>query len=79
MQTTQQVCCTKQIGHLAKTLFNVELPLQVCESQTGFFIGTMHPKDGPYSRESVEYYPTREQAEQALETGDWNQLIYDNI
>jgi hypothetical protein len=71
MQTYQQ------LGLLAKKIFNIDLPLQVCESAAGFYIGTVHPQDGPYSRESQEYFPTRKGAEQALERGEWSQLEYD--
>lgn len=46
----------QKIGHLAKQCFNVALPLQVCRSEAGYYIGTVHPKDGPYSRESEEYF-----------------------
>lgn len=65
---------TGQIGQLAKKYMKVDLPLQVCSSQAGFFIGTMHPTDGPFSRESAEYFPDRESAEQALASGRWTQL-----
>ncbi|MBK6742577.1 MAG: hypothetical protein IPG66_06175 [Hydrogenophilales bacterium] len=68
---------TNQIGHLAKKCFNIDLPLQVCDSTDGFYIGTVHPKDGPYSRESREYFPTRKAAEQALDSGQWSQLDFD--
>lgn len=67
----------EKIGHLAKLCFNVALPLQICRSETGYFIGTVHPQDGPYSRESEEYFPTLEAAEAALESGAWTQLEYE--
>jgi hypothetical protein len=68
---------THPTGHLAKKCFNVDLPLQVCASELGFYIGTVHPADGPYSRESNEYFPSREAAEHALDTGQWSQLDFD--
>ncbi len=67
----------EKIGHLAKLCFNVALPLQVCQGAAGYFIGTVHPQDGPYSRESEEYFPTLEAAETALESGNWTQLEYE--
>jgi hypothetical protein len=67
----------QKIGHLAKQCFNVGLPLQVCRSEAGYYIGTVHPKDGPYSRESEEYFQTIEAAESALESGNWTQLEYE--
>lgn len=48
-----------------------EYELQVLESQAGFYIGTYDSSEGPVSRDSVEYWPTRQLAEQALETGNW--------
>lgn len=45
--------------------------LQVLESQAGFYIGTFDPQEGPISRDSLEYWPKREQAETALATGNW--------
>lgn len=52
--------------------------LGVYESGAGFYIGTMYydPEEGfpqPGSRESMEYYGTREEAEQAFEKGTWTQ------
>ena len=41
----------------------------VCRSAAGWYIGTMCDC-GPYSRESG-YFKTEEQAQQALDSGDW--------
>ena len=68
---------THPIGRLAKKCFNVDLPLQVCACAQGYYIGTVHPADGPYSRESNEYFPSRAAAEEALDTGQWSQLDFD--
>lgn len=59
-------------GKLAKSICGVELPLQVLESQAGFYIGTSD-EDGQCSRESVEYFQTEDEAFAALETGEWTQ------
>lgn len=49
------------------------LPVEVLESGAkGFYIGTADD-DGPYSRESMEYWPSREEAANALDTGTWTQ------
>jgi hypothetical protein len=32
-----------QRGLLARTLFDRELPLEVCEGQGGYYLGTMEP------------------------------------
>ena len=66
-------------GMLAKEILNRELPLQVCESEAGYFIGTICPHDGPISRESQEFFPTREAAQTALETGSWTQLTVEYL
>lgn len=44
-------------------------------SNAGFYIGTLD-EEGPASRESVEYYPSRELAQQALDKGTWTQREY---
>lgn len=61
-----------QIGQLAHTYCNKKLPLEIMRSNAGFYIGT---SDGelPCSRESVEYFRTRDAAEQAIESGSWTQ------
>ncbi len=59
-------------GHLAKTCCGLELPLQVLQSAAGFYIGTSDPT--PVTRES-EYWPTVEQAQNALDTGSWTQRL----
>ena len=43
------------LGVLAKACSGVELPLQVLQSAADFYVGTFHPAEGPYSRESREY------------------------
>lgn len=60
------------LGVLA-TRFGYPLPLQVCQSAAGFYLGTFSDTEGPVSRESMEYFPTREAAQLAMDTGDWTQ------
>ena len=60
-----------RIGRLAANA-GYRLPLEVLQSAAGFYLGTAD-QEGPVSRESVEYFPCREAAAQALETGQWNQ------
>ena len=43
-------------GVLAKQYLDVSLPLQVLQSNAGFYLGTADD-DGPCSRESVEFWP----------------------
>lgn len=60
----------QQYGFLASQC-GFHLPLEALESNAGFYIGTFDC--GPVSRESVEYWPTRTAAEEALKTGVWTQ------
>lgn len=59
-------------GKLAKHFCRKELPLQVCKSYAGFYIGTMEHEE-PFTRESMEYFTTHEEAQHALDTGEWSQ------
>ncbi|MCO2079432.1 hypothetical protein IPC264_20030 [Pseudomonas aeruginosa] len=61
-----------QYGKLALAHLGLELPLQVLMSNAGFYIGTID-EEGPVSRESAEYYPSRKLAQQALDNGTWSQ------
>ena len=45
-------------------------PLQVCWSAAGYYIGYLDHDGSPYSRESVNYWPT---AVGAATTHDWSQ------
>lgn len=61
-------------GQIAKEFGGVSLPLEVMHSARGFYLGTCQD-EMPYSRESVEYWPTYDAAEAALEAGPdaWTQ------
>lgn len=48
------------------------LPLQILRSGRGYYIGTANDA-GPVSRESEEYFSTRQAAEQALQGSTWTQ------
>lgn len=62
----------RQLGQLA-LVHGDELPLKVLSSAAGFYLGTIHPTEGPNTRESVEYWPTRKQAQDGLDSGNWTQ------
>ncbi|WP_211460838.1 hypothetical protein [Collimonas silvisoli] len=62
----------ESIGYLALNYMDKRLPLQICRSSAGYYIGTAD-EDGPVSRESIEYFPTRRTAGLALDTGCWQQ------
>ena len=50
-------------------------PIQVLRSFAGFYIGTLYddPEMGPIpnTRESMDYYPTHKDAQDALDSGTW--------
>jgi len=53
--------------------FGYTLKLQVLHSHAGFYIGTLDEDGMPFSRESNEYFRTKEDAEKALATESWTQ------
>jgi hypothetical protein len=61
-------------GYLAKTFAGVLLPLELLVSRAGFYVGTA-TEEGPFTRESEEYWATREEAEAALAAGSWTQRL----
>ena len=62
------------IGKLAKEICGVELPVTVLESQAGFYLGT-EDRGVPFSRESAEYFVTKNLAEAALACGKFTQRM----
>jgi hypothetical protein len=70
MQNKNQTNYTKR-GKLAKEFCNLNLPLQVLQSNAGYYLGTMD-EEGPVSRES-EYFPNFLAAETALKNNTWCQ------
>lgn len=62
-----------KFGVLARDYCNKRLELQVLESAAGFYIGTADDA-GPCSRESMEYYATRGEADDALANRTWTQM-----
>ena len=65
---------TTVCGQLASEA-GYRLPLQALQSANGFYLGT-RDEEGPVTRESVEYFPSRDAAEEALATGDWTQRTH---
>lgn len=63
---------TTRFGKLAAAYCAKHLPVQVLSSHAGFYIETAD-QDGPVSRESLEYFRTREAAELALAGSSWTQ------
>lgn len=60
-------------GKLAEELLGEKLPLRICRSAAGFYLGTVSEDGFPASRESVQYWPDRAAAMHALATGEWTQ------
>lgn len=60
-----------RIGWLAAQA-GQRLPLLVCRSRTGHYIGTIH-NGLPFARESIENWPTPALASQALQSQRWTQ------
>ncbi len=73
---TAQAARADSIGYLALTFVGKRLPLQVLRSAVGYYIGAFDNHDGPCSRESFEYFPSRDAAATALVTGAWMQRPY---
>ncbi|WP_180190207.1 hypothetical protein [Acinetobacter sp. YH01009] len=55
--------------------YGFELEVQVLKSGAGFYIGTFDCE--PVSRESIEYFETRDIAEEALKNNTWTQRALD--
>lgn len=71
---TQQLDTAFGFGLLAQRYGCGHLPLQVLSSAAGYYIGTIG-ENGPVSRESVEYFKAKSDAQQALEDGAWSQRL----
>lgn len=73
---TAQAARVDAIGYLALAFVGKRLPLQVLCNAAGYYVGTFDDHDGPCSRESIEYFPNRSAATQALATGAWRQRTH---
>lgn len=63
---------SRPVAQIATATLGRPVPLEVCYSAGGFYLGT-YVDNEPYSRESAEYWTTREAAEAALAGGQWTQ------
>lgn len=76
------------VEHCALTLqyLGIEAPLVVCKSAAGYYLGCVATEElcekypeklefpgEPLSRESQEYWGTEEEAQAALDSGNWIQ------
>lgn len=62
------------IGFIAREYGGVSIRNEVMRSAAGYYIGTQKD-DMPFSRESVEYFKSQGEAEEALKTGEWTQKL----
>lgn len=67
-------CARNRISFLAAQWLQREFPLTVCQSNAGFYLGC-EDDEGPVARDS-EYFPTREAAQAALDSGEWCQRMH---
>ena len=65
---------SRQAIGLVAYAYGARLRVEVLESAEGFYIGT-RGEELPFSRESVEYYSRRAEAERALTKGTWTQRV----
>ena len=63
-------------GMLAFQYSGEQLPLQVLESNAGFYIGTQDSEGAPNSRESTIYWKKAHEAQAELDSGNWVQKQY---
>lgn len=52
------------------------MPVQVCQSAAGYYIGRWCDYCGPWERLSMSYWPTRDEAQRALDEGGWGDRSY---
>ena len=62
-------------SQLAKRWCNLDLPLKVCHSAAGYYIGSWDA-EGPVSRDSEEYYRTEQLAQAALDNNTFTQRAH---
>lgn len=62
-----------QYGELALACCGKKMPIEVMKSRAGYYLGTSE-HTAPFSRESVEYWRTQSEAEDALLKGNWTQM-----
>jgi hypothetical protein len=66
----------KRTGTVRCTDCPAELPVQVCESGAGYYIGRWCDTCGPFERLSQRYWPSQQEAQAALDSGLWEDRAY---
>ena len=67
-------CIANGLSYLATRTFGHDVKLGVWQSGGGFYLGHWDV-EGPVSRDSQEYWATKELAEQALKDKSWTQRV----
>ena len=67
-------CLCHGTSFLSAKLLEEDRVLQVCQNAAGIYLGYM-ADTGPASRDSAEYFPSREAAQEALDNHDWTQRM----
>ena len=49
----------------------LEMPVKVCSSGAGYYIGQFCNQCGPWNRLSLKYYKTWTEADTLLKSGEW--------
>ena len=65
----------RKYGMLAYQFQGAAYENEVLKSAAGYYIGTVHPVEGPNTRESYEYYRSEDDAKAALELHTWTQRM----
>jgi len=76
MITPEQLMAYFLVNYEHPQYFRSDLPIQVCVNPNGmYYIGQMEGHT-PYARLSCEYFATREEAQLAMETGQFNAKLW---
>lgn len=63
--------------HDQSNYINWDIPITVCSSGAGYYVGQIDPEDGaPLCRLSCEYWGTYQEAEDALNTGNFSAKLW---
>ncbi len=68
-------CIDNGLSYLATKCFGHDVKLGVWQSGAGFYLGHWD-MEGPVSRDSEEYWETKEEAETALKDNSWTQRVH---
>lgn len=75
IKSSQRMTHLPSHGRLTQHWLGQNRPLQVLRSAAGYYIGTADENGLPMSRESEGYWPERDLAQTALDSGQWPQKL----